>query len=171
VNISKRARARISRRCNTTTMGSDGGEALVNRDTPIPVVQLHPADGSTPKAITPTTEPGSSHRLSASKLKDKLESLGDKHGHDTTSSRMGDKMFNLYHHPSHSQQTPTNMLEASSPKFSPQKICQTLLRQTPANHPPHPTSASKTAVPAHMSPVPTSQSPPCPPTSAASTPG
>jgi hypothetical protein len=78
-------------------MGSNGQqESLVNRDTPIPVVQLHPADGSTPKAVTPSTETGSSYRLSASKLKDKLESLGDKHGHDTTSSRMGDKMFNLY---------------------------------------------------------------------------
>lgn len=82
-------------------MASGQGEPLVNRDAPIPVVQLHPADGSTPKAVTPAAEagpsrPGHSHRLSASKLKDKLESLGDKHGHDTTSSRMGDKMFNLY---------------------------------------------------------------------------
>lgn len=77
-------------------MASDEGDSLVNRDTPIPVVQLHPADGSTPKAITPSADTGASHRLSASKLKDKLESLGDKHGHDTTTSRMGDKMFNLY---------------------------------------------------------------------------
>ena len=76
-------------------MGSNA-DSLVNRDAPIPVVQLHPADGSTPKSITPTAESGRSRRLSASKLKDKLESLSDKHGHDTTSSRMGDKMFNLY---------------------------------------------------------------------------
>jgi hypothetical protein len=70
-------------------------DSFANRDTPIPVVQLHPADGSTPATLTPSTEHGGSHRLSASKLKDKLESLGDKSGRDS-SSRMGDKMFNLY---------------------------------------------------------------------------
>lgn len=76
-------------------MGSDKQESLVNRDTPIPVVQIHPADDATPSALTPNTESGPSHRLSASKLKDKLESLGDKSGRDS-SNRMGDKMFNLY---------------------------------------------------------------------------
>jgi hypothetical protein len=78
-------------------MGSTQEDSLANRDTPIPVLQIHPADGSTPSTLTPTTEPGSSHRLSASKLKDKLENLGDKSGRDS-SSRMGDKMFNLYVH-------------------------------------------------------------------------
>ncbi|KAF2822122.1 Pex24p-domain-containing protein [Ophiobolus disseminans] len=92
-------------------MGSNA-ESLVNRDTPIPVVQLHPADGSTPTAVTPSTDGGSSHRLSASKLKDKLESLGEKkHDHDTTSSRMGDKMFNLLL----SQVLPTEDLSDTSP--------------------------------------------------------
>jgi hypothetical protein len=76
-------------------MGSDGQESLVNRDTPIPVLQVHPADGSTPSTLTPSTEHGSGHRLSASKLKDKLESLGDKSGRDSA-SKMGDKMLNLY---------------------------------------------------------------------------
>jgi hypothetical protein len=76
-------------------MSSTEPDSLVNRDTPIPVVQLHPADGSTPATLTPSTEHGSGHRLSASKLKDKLESLGDKSGRES-SSKMGDKMLNLY---------------------------------------------------------------------------
>jgi hypothetical protein len=77
-------------------MGSDEQESIVNRETPLPVVQInHPADGSTPSTLTPSTEHGASHRLSASKLKDKLESLGDKSGRDSA-SKMGDKMFNLY---------------------------------------------------------------------------
>jgi hypothetical protein len=77
-------------------MGSTEQDSLANRDTPIPVLQVHPADDSTPKILTPSNEHGSSHRLSASKLKDKLESLGDKAGRDTSGSKMGDKMFNLY---------------------------------------------------------------------------
>jgi hypothetical protein len=77
-------------------MGSTEQDSLANRDTPIPVLQVHPADDSTPTILTPSTEHGSSHRLSASKLKDKLESLGDKGGRDSSGSRMGDKMFNLY---------------------------------------------------------------------------
>ncbi|KAH7092111.1 integral peroxisomal membrane peroxin-domain-containing protein [Paraphoma chrysanthemicola] len=88
---------------------SEGAESLVNRDTPIPVVQIHPADGGTPKAATPSTENGASHRISASKLKDKLESLSDKSGRDS-SSRMGDKMFNLLL----SQVLPTEELSDSS---------------------------------------------------------
>lgn len=78
-------------------MGSDTAETLANRDTPIPVVQVHPADDGTPtgSAIrTPNIDSGSSHRLSASKLKDKLETLGDNMTREH-SSRMGDKMFNL----------------------------------------------------------------------------
>lgn len=78
-------------------MGSDDADVFVNRDTPVPVVQIHPADGSTPSTInarTPNTDVGHGHHLSAAKLKDKLESLGDKSGRDS-SSKMGDKMFNL----------------------------------------------------------------------------
>lgn len=70
-------------------MASDGTESLANRDSPIPVVQIHPADGETPK-----TDNGTSHRLSASKLKDKLESLGENINLES-STRMGDKMFDL----------------------------------------------------------------------------
>lgn len=78
-------------------MGSDSPETLANRDTPIPVVQIHPADGGTPVTSnlrTPSAEHGTSHRFSASKLKDKLESLGEKAERES-SNRMGDKMFNL----------------------------------------------------------------------------
>ncbi|KAF1939687.1 Pex24p-domain-containing protein [Clathrospora elynae] len=79
-------------------MSSDTSETLANRDTPIPVVQVqHASNDGTPTASdsrTPDTKRGTSHRLSASKLKDKLESLGDNMSRDS-SSRMGDKMFNL----------------------------------------------------------------------------
>jgi hypothetical protein len=75
-------------------MGSDGSESIANRDTPIPVVQVHPASGSASGVRTPHAGTGTSHRLSASKLKDKLESLGDNMTREN-SSRMGDKMFNL----------------------------------------------------------------------------
>lgn len=75
-------------------MGSNGGESLANRDTPVPVVQIHHVDDNTPSASGSRT-----HHLSATKLKDKLESLGNSSNRDS-GSRMGDKMFNLsvFHH-------------------------------------------------------------------------
>ncbi|KAF3010025.1 hypothetical protein E8E13_011454 [Curvularia kusanoi] len=73
-------------------MSSQNASSFANSDTPIPVVQIHPADGSGPR--TPNPEHGSHHRLSASKLKDKLESLGDNMSREST-SRMGDRMINL----------------------------------------------------------------------------
>lgn len=76
-------------------MGSENADTFVNRDTPIPVVQIHPADDDTSAARTPNSRPGHSRHFSASKLKDKLESLTAKGGQDP-SNRMGDKMFNLY---------------------------------------------------------------------------
>ncbi|KAF1924117.1 Pex24p-domain-containing protein [Didymella exigua CBS 183.55] len=72
-------------------MTKDNSSSLANSDTPIPVVQIHPADGSGPQ--TPDPEHGS-HRLSASKLKDKLQSLGDDMSREST-GRMGDRMINL----------------------------------------------------------------------------
>lgn len=75
-------------------MGSDGAETIANRDTPIPVLQVHPASGPASGVRTPSSEYGASHRLSASKLKHKLEHLGDNMGRES-SSKMGDKMFNL----------------------------------------------------------------------------
>jgi hypothetical protein len=66
-------------------------DSLANRDTPIPVVKVQGASNDgTPTASDTKT----SHRLSASKLKDKLESLGDTMTRES-GSRMGDKMFNL----------------------------------------------------------------------------
>ncbi|OAL44628.1 Pex24p-domain-containing protein [Pyrenochaeta sp. DS3sAY3a] len=70
-------------------MGSNGSESLANRDTPVPVVQIHHVDDN-----TPSTSGSQTHHLSATKLKDKLESLGDSSNRDS-GSRMGDKMFNL----------------------------------------------------------------------------
>lgn len=78
-------------------MSSKGSDSLANRDTPIPIVHVHPADDGTPTASgirTPKNGDGPSHRLSASKLKDKLESLGENANRES-GNRMGDKMFNL----------------------------------------------------------------------------
>ena len=78
-------------------MGSTNTDSLANRDAPVPVVQIHPADDATPRAPharTPSAEHRLAHRLSASKLKDKLESLGE-HASRPSSSRMGDRMINL----------------------------------------------------------------------------
>ena len=72
-------------------MSSENAYSFANSDTPIPVVQIHPADGSRPRTPNPEHV---SHRLSASKLKDKLESLGDNMSREST-SRMGDRMINL----------------------------------------------------------------------------
>lgn len=72
-------------------MAHDSSESIANRDAPIPVVQVqHASNGG-----TPTADKGSSRRLSATKLKNKLESLGDNIARDSN-SRMGDKMMNLY---------------------------------------------------------------------------
>ncbi|KAH6625137.1 integral peroxisomal membrane peroxin-domain-containing protein [Boeremia exigua] len=72
-------------------MSSENTHTLANSETPIPVVQIHPAES--PGGRTPSTGNGS-HRLSATKLKDKLESLGDNMSRES-SSRMGDRMINL----------------------------------------------------------------------------
>ncbi len=79
-------------------MASKNADVLANRDAPIPVVQVHPADDDTPAASesrTPNTETGSSHHLHMSKLKDKLESIGLDNMSRESTSRMGDKMINL----------------------------------------------------------------------------
>ncbi|CAN9204727.1 unnamed protein product [Alternaria sp. RS040] len=101
-------------------MGSDNAESLANRDTPIPVVQVHHASNDG----TPTTERPHSHsrRLSASKLKDKLESLGDNISRES-SSRVGDKMMNMLL----AQVLPSEDLSDSSPPDS----------STPSGNAPH----------------------------------
>lgn len=63
---------------------------------PIPVVQIHPADdGASSAGHTHNTDDGKTHRLSASKLKEKLETLGDNLGRESP-HKMGDRMVNLY---------------------------------------------------------------------------
>lgn len=54
----------------TATMSSRGADSFANRDTP-------------------------SHHFSATRLKDRLESLGDNMNRES-GNRMGDNMFNLY---------------------------------------------------------------------------
>ena len=71
-------------------MAADSSESLANRDTPIPVVQVQYASNDG----TPTETKSKSRRLSASKLKHKLEHLGDNIKGDST-NKMGDKMMNL----------------------------------------------------------------------------
>ena len=79
-------------------MSTDNPDSFANRGTPIPVVQVQQASNDgTPTASdsrTPNADKKVTHRLSASKLKDKLESLGDNMGRES-GGRMGDKMFNL----------------------------------------------------------------------------
>jgi hypothetical protein len=149
-------------------MASDEQDTFANREAPIPVLQVHPADDSTPKILTPSTEHGHSRRLSASKLKDKLESLGDKSGRDSA-GRMGDKMFNLYVHRSlHVYPTSLQILisQVSSHKSFPPRISQTI--QTAMMHLRQ--RVSRTGALALMLRAPTSPFPPCHPTSDASTP-
>ncbi|KAF2621811.1 Pex24p-domain-containing protein [Macroventuria anomochaeta] len=88
-------------------MSNDNSSSFANSNSSIPVVQIHPAD--TPGSRMPNPEHGS-HRLSASKLKDKLESLGDSMNREST-SRMGDRMINLLL----AQVLPNEDLSATSP--------------------------------------------------------
>ncbi|KAA8621767.1 Pex24p-domain-containing protein [Pyrenophora tritici-repentis] len=71
-------------------MAGDNSESFANRDAPIPVVQVQHASNDG----TPTETKGKSRRLSASKLKHKLEHLGENIKGDS-SNRMGDKMMNM----------------------------------------------------------------------------
>ncbi|KAF9692956.1 hypothetical protein EKO04_008981 [Ascochyta lentis] len=77
----------------TSFANSHTPTSFANSHTPIPVVHVHPAPADTPRSHTPNQAHGS-HRLSATKLKDKLESLGDNINRESTSS-MGDRMINL----------------------------------------------------------------------------
>jgi hypothetical protein len=73
-------------------MADEQPDSIANRDTPIPVVSVTGPDDSRPR----TPENGSRHRLSPSKLKDKLESLGDKIDRHESPSRVSDRMFSMY---------------------------------------------------------------------------
>jgi hypothetical protein len=73
-------------------MSDEAAEVFANRDTPIPVVSItSPGDASSSRA--PTSD--SRHRLSASKLKDKLQSLGDNMDRSESPNRFSDKMFTM----------------------------------------------------------------------------
>ncbi|KAF2689147.1 Pex24p-domain-containing protein [Lentithecium fluviatile CBS 122367] len=74
-------------------MSNEQSEPFVNRDTPLPVVAVTGPDDSRPR--TPTNDNGLRHRLSPSKLKDKLESLGDNIGRPESPSRVSDRMFSM----------------------------------------------------------------------------
>lgn len=83
-------------------MAKDNSESFVNRDTPIPVVSITgPDEQSRPRTEaasgvrTPNDDNGPRHHLSASKLKDKLESLGDNFGRPETPSRVSDRLFTM----------------------------------------------------------------------------
>jgi hypothetical protein len=74
-------------------MSSKDDDPFVNRDTPIPVVSItSPQDQSVPR--TPSNQDASQHHLSATKLKEKLGSLGDS-GKQESSSRVSDKLFSM----------------------------------------------------------------------------
>jgi hypothetical protein len=73
-------------------MGDQHADPFVNRDTPIPVLSVTgPSSSSTPR----TPHDGSKHHLSASKLKDKLDSLGDL-ARTESPSNMSDRLFTMY---------------------------------------------------------------------------
>ncbi|KAF2014980.1 Pex24p-domain-containing protein [Aaosphaeria arxii CBS 175.79] len=75
-------------------MGEDSAQTIANRDTPIPIVAVTSPDSSKPR--TPVVPDESSHRLSASKLKGKLESLSTRSESPSRGSdRVSDKVFTM----------------------------------------------------------------------------
>lgn len=84
----------------TAAMADSSAEPIANRDTPIPVVSVtspdthfRPSSASGPR--TPSSDNGSRHHLSATKLKDKLESIGDALGRSESPSRVSDRLFTM----------------------------------------------------------------------------
>ncbi|KAF2644083.1 Pex24p-domain-containing protein [Massarina eburnea CBS 473.64] len=80
-------------------MGSEPVEPFANRDSPIPVVSVTAPDepsGSVSGVRTPSSDKGSRHhRISASKLKHKLDSLGDILNHPDSPGKMSERMFTM----------------------------------------------------------------------------
>ncbi|CAI6332842.1 unnamed protein product [Periconia digitata] len=75
-------------------MSAEQADPFVNRDTPIPVVSVTGPDerSEAPSGVpTPNTNNPSHHRLSPSKLKDKLESLGN----TESPGRVSDRIFTM----------------------------------------------------------------------------
>ena len=81
-------------------MSDQAADSFVNRDTPIPVVSVTGPDDHSRPPLASTPAIDSHHRLSASKLKDKLQSLGDGFDRSESPNRFSDKMFTMYFCPS-----------------------------------------------------------------------
>lgn len=81
------------------TMSNEDPDPFVNRDAAIPVVSItapdeHPASSAS-GVRTPSRDSNSRHHLSASKLKDRLESLGDNLTRPESPSRVSDRLFTM----------------------------------------------------------------------------
>ncbi|KAF1951225.1 Pex24p-domain-containing protein [Byssothecium circinans] len=78
-------------------MSNEQADPFVNRDTPMPVVSITGPDerSSTASGIQTPNNNGSRLRLSPSKLKDKLESLGDNITRPESPSRMSERVFTM----------------------------------------------------------------------------
>jgi len=76
-------------------MSNEAAEPFANRDTPIPVVSITGPDDQPRPSSSKTPSTDSRHHLSASKLKDKLQSLGDSSDRPESSNRFSDKMFTM----------------------------------------------------------------------------
>jgi hypothetical protein len=75
-------------------MSNQEARPIANRDEPIPVLSITtPGDGSGPR--TPVQNEAHKSRLSASKLKHKLESLGEDFKKESP-SRVSDRLFTMY---------------------------------------------------------------------------
>jgi hypothetical protein len=74
-------------------MSKQEGRQLANRDEPIPVLSVTtPGEGSGPR--TPNQHEVSKSHLSASKLKHKLETIGENIGKESP-SRVSDRLFTM----------------------------------------------------------------------------
>lgn len=76
-------------------MSNDAADPFVNRDTPIPVVAITGPDDQSRASSSQTPSNDSRHHLSASKLKDKLQSLGDGSDRPESPNRFSDKMLTM----------------------------------------------------------------------------
>ena len=81
-------------------MSDQAADSFANSDTPIPVVSVTGPDDHSRPSLASTPGSDSRHRLSASKLKDKLQSLGDGLDRSESPNRFSDKMFTMYLRPS-----------------------------------------------------------------------
>ncbi|KAF2865532.1 integral peroxisomal membrane peroxin-domain-containing protein [Massariosphaeria phaeospora] len=75
-------------------MSGEQADAVVNRDAAIPIVSITGPDDHS-SVPTPSSQDSSGRRLSASKLKDKLESLGEKLDRQDTPNRVSDRLFTM----------------------------------------------------------------------------